>query len=61
VERVASPERTNPSGVIVIEDWQTGLKKVTLRVLWTDTATGQPGENSQSVYLHRDSDYGQGE
>jgi quinol-cytochrome oxidoreductase complex cytochrome b subunit len=61
VARVASPERADPSGLIVIEEWQTGLKKITLRVLWTETATGNPGENSQSVYLHRDSDYGQGE
>jgi hypothetical protein len=59
--RVASPERADPGGLIVIEDWQTGLKKITLRVLWTETATGNPGENSQSVYLHRDSNYGQGE
>src|SRR3990170_1222775 len=61
VERVESRERTSPSGVIVIEDWQNGLRKITLRVLWTETATGRPGENSQSVYLHRDSGYGQGE
>jgi hypothetical protein len=59
--RVASPERADPGGLIVIEDWQTGLKKITLRVLWTETATGNPGENSLSVYLHRDSNYGQGE
>jgi quinol-cytochrome oxidoreductase complex cytochrome b subunit len=61
VQRVESTERADPSGVIVIEDWQSGLRKITLRVLWTDTGTGQPGENSQSVYLHRDSRYGQGE
>jgi quinol-cytochrome oxidoreductase complex cytochrome b subunit len=61
VARVESAERADPSGLIIIEDWQTGLKKVTLRVLWTETATGDPGENSQSAYVHRDSNYGQGE
>ncbi len=61
VQRVESADRSDPSGVMVIEDWQTGLRKITLRVLWTETATGEPGENSQTVYLHRDSDYGQGE
>ncbi|MEW6568667.1 MAG: hypothetical protein AB1449_10995 [Chloroflexota bacterium] len=59
--RVASGERTDPQGVMVIEDRQTGLKKITLRVLWTETATGQPGEFSQTAYLHSDSNYGQGE
>ena len=38
-----------------------GLKKITLRVLWTATATGQSGEYRQTAYLHRDSNYGQGE
>ena len=45
---------------MVIEDWQTDLKKVTLRVTWTNTADGTAGEFSQSVYLHRDGNYGQG-
>jgi quinol-cytochrome oxidoreductase complex cytochrome b subunit len=61
VVRVEGPDRQSPGGVLVIENWQAGLKKITLRVLWTDTSTGNPGENSQSVYLHRDSNYGQGE
>jgi len=61
VALVEGPDRHEPDGVVVIEDWQTGLKKITLRVLWTEASTGQPGENSQSVYLHRDSNYGQGE
>jgi hypothetical protein len=48
-------------GLILIEDWQTDLKKITMRVLWDDLETGEPGEFSQTVYLHRSSDYGQGE
>ncbi len=59
--QVQSPDRTKVEGLMVIEDWQTGLKKVTLRVLWTNTADGKAGEFSQTVYLDRDSNYGQGE
>jgi hypothetical protein len=46
---------------MVIENWQTGLKKVTLRVLWTNVEDGSLGEYSQTVYLHEDSNYDQGE
>lgn len=53
--------RTGWEGVMVIEDWQPGLKKITLRVLWIDQATGDPGEFNNSTYLHQNSDYGQGE
>jgi len=61
VEAIDVPERSDYQGVIVIEDWQTNLKKLTLRILWTDDASGDPGEYSQTVYLHKDSNYGQGE
>jgi len=61
VQRVESAERTGVEGIMVIEDWQAGLKKITLRVLWTETASGESGEFSQTAYLHRDSNYGQGE
>ena len=57
---VVSADRTNVAGVMVIEDWQTDLKKVTLRVTWTNVADGSAGEFSQSVYLHRNGRYGQG-
>lgn len=53
--------RTDWEGIMVIEDWQPGLKKMTLRVLWFDSLLGEPGEFSQTAYLHQDSDYGQGE
>lgn len=48
-------------GLMVVEDWQSDLKKVTFRVLWTDTESGKTRESSQTVYLHRRSNYGQGE
>jgi hypothetical protein len=58
---VQSPDRKDVQGIMVVEDWQTDLKKVTLRVVWTDTATAGSHEFSQTAFLHRDSDYGQGE
>jgi quinol-cytochrome oxidoreductase complex cytochrome b subunit len=56
-----SDERTSWEGLMVIEDWQPGLKKITLRVLWIDVATGDPGEFSETTYFHENSNYGQGE
>jgi len=53
--------RTAWEGIMIIEDWQPSLKKLTLRVLWVDSATGAPGEFSETAYLHQFSDYGQGD
>jgi hypothetical protein len=53
--------RGEVEGFMVIEDWQTGLKKITLRVIWTELADGAAGEFSQTAYLHQASNYGQGE
>ena len=46
-------ELPESEGIMVVEDWQVGLKKVTLRVLWND------GDNSfsQNVFLHQNSGY----
>ncbi len=40
---------------MIVEDWQVGLKKVTMRVLWND------GEDTfeQNVFLHQASGYGE--
>ena len=38
MQDVAGPRNLDPEGIMVIEDWQPGLKKVTLRVLWTTPA-----------------------
>jgi hypothetical protein len=42
------------AGVLVVEDWQKDLKRVTLRITWED-----PGSNSRKsferiVHLHRE-------
>jgi ubiquinol-cytochrome c reductase cytochrome b subunit len=44
-------------GFFVIEDWQTNLKKVTMRITWTPRAKGDTGSYEKTIYLHKDSDY----
>lgn len=55
--KAEAPERQDVQGIMIVEDWQSDLKKITLRVLWTNP-DGSPHEFSQSVYLHRNSEYG---
>ena len=43
----------NANGVMVIEQWQRNLKKVTLRITWE----GMPQTFTKSVYIHADSNY----
>jgi len=47
----------NGHGVIVIEDWQDGLKKVTMRILWDNATSGQTDTFEKIIYVHRDSIY----
>ena len=51
----------NLEGFMIVEDWQSNLKKITLRVGWDNTETGEPGEFNEVFFFHRNSDYGQGE
>jgi ubiquinol-cytochrome c reductase cytochrome b subunit len=44
-------------GFFVVEDWQTNLKKATLRVTWTPRAPGDTGSFEKVIYLHKDSAY----
>jgi hypothetical protein len=51
---------------MIIESWQTDLKKITFRVIWEGgpadfCVPGQQHEFCQTVYLNRNSDYGHGE
>lgn len=43
---------------MIVEDWQPGLKKVTMRVLWTP---GGAEEKSfeKAFYIHDDANYGE--
>jgi len=54
---IESPERQGVEGIMVVEDWQTDLKKVTLRVVWTEP-DGTTHAYFQSAYLHRQRDGG---
>ncbi|NIM92731.1 MAG: hypothetical protein GTO18_03315 [Anaerolineales bacterium] len=61
LQHIVYGDRVGWEGFMVIEDWQPGLKKITFRVIWVDSSTGELGEFSDTAYLHRDSNYGQGE
>jgi quinol-cytochrome oxidoreductase complex cytochrome b subunit len=61
LEHVDTEDRSDVQGFMIIEDWQTGLKKITLRIIWTNTDDGSAGEFSETTYLHQDSNYSQGE
>jgi quinol-cytochrome oxidoreductase complex cytochrome b subunit len=65
-DRELQNARDNPlygdvEGFMIVEDWQTDLKKITVRVVWVNPETGAPAEFSEIFFFHRNSDYGQGE
>jgi ubiquinol-cytochrome c reductase cytochrome b subunit len=41
-------------GVIVIEDWQSDLRKVTPRIVWTDPESGEQKTYEKHIFLHLD-------
>ncbi|UCC86138.1 MAG: cytochrome bc complex cytochrome b subunit [Anaerolineales bacterium] len=40
--------------VMIIEDWQAGLKKVTPRIIWSDPESGDQKTFEKHIFLHRD-------
>ncbi len=48
---------TNAKASLIIEDWQTNLKKITLHITWTPMTTGDTGVYDKIIYLNRDSAY----
>jgi ubiquinol-cytochrome c reductase cytochrome b subunit len=44
---------TNTSAVMVIEDWQKDLRKITPRILWDDPVTGEAKTYEKHIFLHR--------
>ena len=44
----------NAKAVLLIEDWQQDLRKVTLRIVWDDVTTGQSKTYERHIFLHRD-------
>ena len=40
--------------VMVIEDWQSDLRKVTPRIVWTDPESGEQKTYEKHIFLHLD-------
>jgi quinol-cytochrome oxidoreductase complex cytochrome b subunit len=47
----------DPQGFFVVEEWQSNLKKATLRITWTPMVPGDTGTFEKIIHLHRDSVY----
>ena len=56
--RVAEAEELgklpNAEGILVIQEWQVDLKKVTMRIIWTDPESGDSKTFEHNYYLHKD-------
>ena len=39
---------------MVVEDWQTDLRKITMRIVWDDVDTADRKTYERHVYLHRE-------
>jgi quinol-cytochrome oxidoreductase complex cytochrome b subunit len=48
----------NPDAVLVVEDWQEDLKKVTMRITWDDPETGERRTYEKHIYVHKNSHAG---
>ncbi len=44
----------NVQALMIIEDWQENLRKVTLRILWTPANATEPLSYENHVFLHKD-------
>ncbi len=44
-----------PEAVLVVENWQEDLKKVTMRITWDDPETSERKTYERHIYVHRDS------
>ncbi|UCF28358.1 MAG: cytochrome bc complex cytochrome b subunit, partial [Chloroflexota bacterium] len=54
-EAIESGALPNGDAVIVIENWQEDLKKVTMRITWDDPESGERNTYEKHVYIHRNS------
>ena len=52
-ESIENGDLPNGEGIMVIEDWQADLKKVTMRILWDDPVSGQPKDYFKNIFLHK--------
>lgn len=53
-EAEGSGKLSNAEGILVIQEWQVDLKKVTMRILWTDLESGVSKTFEHNYYLHKD-------
>ena len=60
-ERVAEAEQSgalpDAEAVLVLEDWQSDLKKATPRIAWTDPESGERKTYEKHIFLHRHRDH----
>jgi hypothetical protein len=56
--RNTDPGLPNGYGKMIIENWQEGLKKVTMRVFWTPEGSSEQ-TFEKTFYIHNDSNYDQ--
>ncbi len=52
---IESGDLVNGDAVLVIENWQENLKKVTMRINWDDPETGDQKTYERHIYVHHDS------
>jgi quinol-cytochrome oxidoreductase complex cytochrome b subunit len=57
IRQAAAAGLADGRGFLIVEDWQTNLKKTTLRITWTPRAPGEPDAFEKTIYLHKDSAY----
>jgi hypothetical protein len=47
----------NAQGTLVVEPWQSNMKKITLRLQWSPMNPSDSGTYERTIYLHKDSIY----
>jgi len=52
-EVIESGDLVNGDAVIVIEEWQNDLKKITMRITWDDSETGERKTYERHIFIHR--------
>ena len=55
---IESGDLINADAILVVENWQEDLKKVTSRITWDDPVTGEKKTYERHIYVHRDSHAG---
>jgi quinol-cytochrome oxidoreductase complex cytochrome b subunit len=53
IKLVELGEMPHAESILIVEDWQVDLRRVTLRIVWTEAKTGQRNSQERVVHLHR--------